>query len=159
MINKKLLFTTLVLLLIIVCLLAYKFMSPIIVEGVVDHKAVTGVKGDISYTILLNRPADSGLWILVKDKDYEDLFKGEKDAFISKSAENEMKKEYSVIKYIVSIRLYSKDPINSINDGETLAYFVSRDEFNKMEIGDKVKFEVSKSEKCTIKRLIQIEKR
>lgn len=158
MINKKLLFTIFVLLLIIACLLAYKFMSPVMVEGVVDHKAVMGVKGDTSYTILLNRPTDNGSWIIVKDKDYEKFFKGEKNAFISKSIEDEMRKKYFDIKYLVSIRLDSKDPINGIDKGEALTYFVSREIFNKMKIGDRVKFEVSRSEKCMIKRLIQIEK-
>jgi len=118
---------------------------------------VTGVKGDTSYTILLNWPTD-GSWIIVKDKEYEKFFMGEKNAFVSKSTENEIRKKYPDIKYIVSIKLDSKDLVNGIDKGEAITYFVSRDEFNKMKIGDKVKFEVLRSRKYMIKRLIQIEK-
>ena len=157
--NRRLYFGILALLalLIVPYLLVYKLpSSPIVIEGIVDHKVITGMNGDTSYTILLNRPADNGSWIIVKDKDYERFFKGEKNAFITKSIENEMKK-YSDIKYLVSIRLDSRDPINGVGKGGTLAYFVSRDEFNRVKIGDKVKFEVSR-EKCLIKRILQIEK-
>ena len=45
----------------------YWFFSPVIVEGVVDHRAVIGTKDTAIYSVLLN--TDSG--ILVKDKDYE----------------------------------------------------------------------------------------
>ncbi|MDN5295633.1 MAG: hypothetical protein PWP01_1143 [Methanosarcinales archaeon] len=155
---RKRLYLGILALLIIASLLIYNFSSPIVIEGIVDHKAVTGVKGDTSYTILLNRPAENGSWIIVKDKDYEMFFlKKEKNALISESVEDEMKKKYSDIKYLVSIRLDSRDPINGIGKGDTLAYFVSRDEFNRVRIGDKVKFEVSR-EKCTIRRILQIER-
>ncbi len=153
--DKKWLFIMLILYLLISCLPAYK--SSVIVEGFVDHKIVTGVKGDTSYTILLNWPTD-GSWIIVKDKEYEKFFMGEKNAFVSKSTENEIRKKYPDIKYIVSIKLDSKDLVNGIDKGEAITYFVSRDEFNKMKIGDKVKFEVLRSRKYMIKRLIQIEK-
>jgi len=66
-----------------------------------------------------------------------------------------MKSEYSDIKYLVSIRLDSRDPINGIDKGEALAYFVSKEDFNKMKIGDKVKYEVSRSTVDTIKRFLE----
>ena len=84
---------------------------------------------------------DNRSWILLKDKSYEEFFsKKDNNTFISKSLEDEMKSEYSDIKYLVSIRLDSRDPINGIDKGEALAYFVSKEDFNKMKIGDKVKY-------------------
>lgn len=50
----------------------------------------------------------------------------------------------------------SKDLVNGIDKGEAITYFVSRDEFNKMKIGDKVKFEVLRSRKYMIKRLFKL---
>lgn len=87
--DKKWLFIMLILYLLIACLPAYK--SSVIVEGFVNHKIVTGVKGNTSYTILLNWPTD-GSWIIVKDKEYEKFFMGE-NAFVSKSTENEIRKK------------------------------------------------------------------
>ena len=158
--NKKLYFWMQFPVLIIACLLVYMtVLSPVIVEGIVEHKAVTGVEGGVTYTILVNRPVENGSWILIKDKDYGMFFsKEEKNAFIDKNMEDEMKNEYSDIKYIVSIRLNSSDPVNNLEKGDTLAYFVSRDEFNRMKIGDRVKYEVSRFSKSTINRLVEIEK-
>ena len=131
----------------------YYVFSPVIVEGIVDHKAVTGMKGDTVYTILLNTP-----WgIMIDDKEYEKFF-SEKDrnAFINKSLEDKMKTDYSEINYFVSIRVSSKDPVNSLEKGETLAYFVSRDDFNKLTIDDKVKYEVARFQTATIRRLLVV---
>jgi len=151
--NKRLLSIVAVLLVAVVIGAAYYYVfSPVIVEGIVDHKAVTGIKVDTSYDVLLNAP-----WgIIIKDKDYARFF-SEKDrnAFINKSLEDEMKTEYSEINYLVSIRVSSKDPVNGLEKGATLAYFVSRDDFNKLRIGDKVKYEVARFQAATIKRLLQ----
>jgi len=128
-----------------------------IVEGVVDHKSVTGVKDDTSYTILLNRPSDEGPWILVEDKDYEEFFSEEdRHAVINKSLEDEMKTKYSSINYLVSVRLNSEDTVNNLKEGDTLAYFVNRDDFNKVKIEDEVKFEVSRSAIATIERFLEV---
>jgi len=39
--------------------------------------------------------------------------------------------------------------------GDTLAYFVSRDDFNKLRIRDKVKYEAARFQPATIKRLLE----
>jgi hypothetical protein len=118
-----------------------------IVEGVVDHKTVTGEIENTSYTILTNRPSsDDGLWIIVKDNDYEEFFRNQdRDAVINKSVEDEMNLKYDRINYLVSIRLTSQDTVNKLDIGDTLAYFVNGDDFNKVKIDDEVRFEVSKS--------------
>jgi len=128
----------------------YWFFSPVIVEGAVDHKAVTGTKDTTTYSILLN--TDSG--ILVKDEDYQDWFSEvDRNAFVNSSLEDRMKTEYFEIYYLVSIRVSTGDPVNSLEEGETLAYFVSRDDFNRAKIGDGVRFEVERFQTATIKGL------
>jgi len=132
----------------------YYVFSPVIAEGVVDHKAVTGEKDGTSYSILLNTPEG----IIIKDENYEQFF-SEKDrnAIINKTLEDKMKTEYSEINYLVSIRVTSKDPINNLEENETLAYFVSRDDFNALKAGDKVTYEVERFQTATIKRLLTIQ--
>lgn len=131
----------------------YWFFSPTVVEGVLDHKAVTGVKDGTSYTILLNADWE----ISVKDEDYEKFFsENDRNAFINKSIEDEMKVEYSEINYLVSIRVSSRDPVNKIEEGETLAYFATRDNFNDLWIGDKVRYKVARFKTATIKGLVEV---
>ena len=128
----------------------YWFFSPVIVEGAVDHKAVTGTKDTTIYSILLN--TDSG--IVVKDEDFEDWFSEvDENAFVNSSLEGRMRTEYSEAYYLVSIRVSTGDPVNSLEEGETLAYFVSRDDFNRVKIGDGVRFEVERFQTATIKGL------
>ena len=132
----------------------YYVFSPVIVEGVVDHKAVTGEKDGTSYSVLLNTPEG----IIVKDEDYA-LFFSEKDrnAFVNKTLEDSMKTEYLEINYLVSIRVSSRDPINDLEENQTLAYFASREDFNAMKIGDKVTYEVERFQTATIKHVLSIQ--
>jgi len=130
-----------------------------IVEGVVDHKTVTGEIESTSYTILTNKPSsDDGLWIIVKDNDYEEFFRNQdRDAVINKSVEDEMSLKYDLINYLVSIRMTSQNNVNKLDIGDTLAYFVNRDDFNKVKIDDEVRFEVSKSVFSAIERFLEAE--
>jgi hypothetical protein len=130
-----------------------------IVEGVVGHKAVTGVIESTSYTILTNWPgSDSRPWIRVKDSDFEEFFsKQDRDAVINKSVEDEMSLKYDPINYLVSIILTSQDTVNKLDIGDASMYFVSRDDFNKVKIDDEVRFEVSKSGFTTIERFLEAE--
>ena len=120
----------------------YLFFSPVIEVSTVDHKAVTGVKALKSYTILLYTPGG----IIVKDKNYEKFF-SDRDVIINKSFEDEMQTDYSEIKYLVSIRLLVKN--------QTLTYFVTRDDFNKLRTGMTVKFEIEGIQRDRIKRLLE----
>lgn len=132
----------------------YYVFSPVVVEGVVDHKGVTGEKDGTTYSILLNTPEG----IIVKDEDYAHFFsKKDTNAFINKTLEDEMKTEYSEINYLVSIRVTSKDPINNLEENQTLAYFVSREVFNALKMGDKVTYEVERFQTATVKRVLSIQ--
>ena len=78
---------------VIAGLLVYKLaLSPVIVEGVVGHKAVMGIKGNTHPTILVSTATTNlNSEVLVLDKDYEDFFPEKGDVFINKSLEDKMK--------------------------------------------------------------------
>lgn len=91
--HKKLFYVLLVVVLVIAGLLVYKLaLSPVIVEGVVGHKAVMGIKGNTHPTILVSTATTNlNSEVLVLDKDYEDFFPEKGDVFINKSLEDKMK--------------------------------------------------------------------
>ena len=107
------------------------------VEGVVSHKAITGVRGDSAFTILQNVFRQSGSSVVVKDKDYQGHFPAEtQHAVISESLENEIGQEYSQVTYIVNVR------VPFVADS-TLPYRVSREDFNLMRVGSTARFKSS----------------
>lgn len=107
------------------------------VEGVISHKAVTGVKGDSAYTILQNIFRESGSSVVVKDKDYQGHFPaGTQHAVISEALENEMRREYSQLTYMVNMR------VHFVADS-TLPYRVSREGFNLLRVGSAARFKSS----------------
>ena len=135
---------------LVAALLVYWFLfAPVVVEGTVIHKAVTGVRGSVSYTILVNRPAADGSWIIVKDRDYRGLFGRVGNVVVDDYLESMLKGKYSEVRYIVSIRVEGGDPVNGVREGETLAYQASREFFNMVGIGDRVRFPVSRFEAAT----------
>lgn len=118
----------------------YYAFKPLTVEGVVDHKAITGEKGNAVYTILV--VTDTG--IIVKNiGDHGRYFLN--STIVDESLENEIRSEYVDIKYVVSVR----------TEHETMAYFVSREDFHKVDVGDVVKYEVSRFKEPTI-RIIEV---
>lgn len=118
----------------VLCLLVLARSGRNTVEGTVDHKAVTGVKDNTSYTVLMNSGGDGEPWILLKDEDYEEYFStGDENAVVSESLESEMKKEYSVVNYFVNVKVAPEE------EG-TKPYRASREVFNNIEVGTKVKF-------------------
>ncbi len=134
----------------------YYVFSPVIVEGVVDHKGIAGEKDGTTYSILLNTPEG----ITVEDEDYEQFFsEKDRDAVINETLDYMMRTEYSEINYLVSIRVSSRDPINNLEENQTLAYFVSREDFNALKIGDKVTYEVERFQIATIKQVLYIQDR
>jgi hypothetical protein len=49
----------------------------------------------------------------------------------------------------------SNDPINNVRKGESFAYLVSREDFNKAKIGEMVRYRVSKFEDYTIEKILE----
>ena len=158
--NKKLVFGFLVVLVVVIAgLLVYKLaLSPVIVEGVVGHKAVRGIEGN-THPLILASTATTSLnsEVLVLDKDYDMFFPEKGDMFINKSLEDKMETKYDKIEYFVSVRVSSRDPINGVEKGECNIYSVDRSEFNKVQVWDEVKYEVSRwSEISTIEKFVDV---
>ena len=80
------------------------------VEGVVSHKAITGVREEVSHTVLTNRPSDEGLPIIhVEDKDLVSRFApDEEHAVIGDSLAFEIESRYDRMRYFLS------DPCGSL---------------------------------------------
>lgn len=134
----------------ILALAAYVFLfSPVTVSGRVDHKTIVGIKDNTAYTLMVIVPGG----FQFDDPSLEDLFL-DKDAnvTIDESLEWEILScGYSEIRYLASMRLATKDPVNDIEPGETLAYFVKRDDFNELKFVLGYSFEVEKFKSATIK--------
>jgi hypothetical protein len=100
--------------------------------GIVDNKAVTGVKDNMGYTILMNAFSDGEAWIALDDQDYEEYFSGHGNAAVSEALEAEMKEEYSAINYFVNLEI-------APGEWGTQPYRATREIFNSMEVGTKVR--------------------
>jgi len=117
--------------------------SPTVEAGTVEYKLITGTNDNKLHIVLLNTDRE----IINIDKKYEKFITGEnRNLVIDKSLEDEIKARYSDIKYRVSIRKSKK--------GEIATYLVSRDIFNKLNVGATVNFEIEGSQRDAIKRLI-----
>jgi len=125
----------------------YYAFKPIKAEGVVAAKSITGEQDGVVHTII--RFNEMGVNTNIND--WESLFSN--TTKISEEVESELKtriqasisgiRVYVDIKYLVSIR----------TEDTTMAYFVSRDDFNKVDPGDNVKFKILRKREPTIKIL------
>lgn len=125
--------------------------STITVSGVVDHKTIVGMRDDCQYTLLVIVPwgfqvKDSALQSLFSDKD-ANLTIDESLEWVIRSC------GYAEIRYLASVRLSTGDSVNDIEPGETLAYFVKRDDFNKLGFIDDHTIRVEKFEIATIRNV------
>ena len=146
--------------LIVISALVYELaFTPVIVEGVVEWKGITGVKDNTHSTIITNRPSDGKYRILVRDKNYEGFFRDIGNAEVNKSLEDKLKADYSNLNYYVEITVDSRDPVNNLEKGCAYGYSVSREDFNRVQVWDKVKYEVSRwSELPRIKKFLEVDR-
>lgn len=121
------------------------FLSPVIGVGFVLQKEVVGIKGDERVIIL-----QSDIEGIVTENDSFRLLipEGSKNLQISEPIETEIKKTYPEIEYIVHMRLCTEDSVRE--------YRVNREDFNLLNTGIVAKFEVYRSERTEIKRIIEI---
>ena len=129
---------------ILTMFLGYYF-RPVVGEGVVAAKSITGEQEGAVHTII--RFYETGVNTNIND--WESLFPN--TTKISEEVESELKtriqasisgiRVYVDIKYLVSIR----------TEDMTMAYFVSREDFNKVDPGDNVKFKILRKRDPTIK--------
>ncbi|MFA0823624.1 MAG: hypothetical protein ACC612_12160 [Methanomethylovorans sp.] len=135
-----------VVIILIVCtlVLAIYILTPVEIEGIVDHKLIIGCNENTCEEIL-NRPHPDAPWISVDNKDFEKFFSPtDKNVFVNDSIKEFLERKYTSINYCVAVQVNSEDPLNDVPKGETFTYFVSIENFNKVKIGNKVKCKVSR---------------
>lgn len=137
--------TIALLLVFVVYLLAF---STVTVEGVVDHKAITGIANQTQYTLVMITPWE----IQILGASVSDLFQGKGlNLTVNEEFEQELlNRGYSEIGYQASIRVSSKDPVNHLEPGDTMGYLVKRSDFNVLPMGASVEFEVEKGKSLWI---------
>ncbi len=108
-------------------------------DGVVDHKAITGTRDSISYTIVTITETE----VIVKDEEFNEDFKV--STTINETLAHRLDSWYDEINYIISVR----------TGDETVAYFVSREDFNKVDNGGRIRYTILRFKSTTI-RIIKI---
>ncbi|MGB2728648.1 MAG: hypothetical protein WBD09_09265 [Halobacteriota archaeon] len=146
--------------LIVISALVYELaFTPVIVEGVVEWKGITGVKDNTHTEIMRNRPSEGEYRILVRDKNYKGFFRDIGNAEVNESLEDKLKVDYSNLNYYVEITVDSRDPVNELEKGCAYGYSVSREDFNRVQVWDKVRYEVSRwSELPRVKKFLEVDR-
>ena len=120
---------------VLISAVSYLAFRPTKAEGVVDHKTITGTRDSISYTIIII--TDTG--VIVKDEEFNEDFMGSNT--INETLAHRLDSWYDEIHYLISVR----------TGDETVAYFVSREDFNKVDIGGRIRFIVLRFKTTTIR--------
>jgi len=113
----------------------YYALKPVKAEGVVAAKSITGTRENAVYTII--RFHEIG--VNPKIDDWESLFPN--TTKVSEHAESQLKTMYTDLRYVINIRRKPK----------TMGYYASKDDFNKVDPGDAVKFKILRKGDPTIK--------
>ena len=106
----------------------YYAFKPITAQGIVAAKAINGERNNVAYTII--RFHELGVNPIIDD--WKSLFPN--TTKISEEAESQLKTRYTDLRYVINIRTEIK----------TMGYFASKDDFNKVDPGDTVKFKILK---------------
>jgi hypothetical protein len=113
----------------------YMALRPTSADGVVDFKAITGTRDSTSHTIATI--TDTG--INVKDPEFtEDL---KTSTTVDDALAHRLDSMYDEIKYIVSVRTAEG----------TMAYFVTREDYNRVGVGAHIRFEILRFKTTTIR--------
>ena len=115
--------------------LGYYYFRPVVEEGVVAAKSITGERNNVAYTIIRFHE----LGFNPKIDDWKSLFPN--TTKISEEAESQLKTRYTDLRYVINVRTKSK----------TMGYYASKDDFNKVDPGDAVKFKILRKRDPTIK--------
>jgi len=113
----------------------YYALKPIKAEGVIAAKSITGTKENAVYTII--RFHETG--VNPKIDDWESLFPN--TTKVSEYTESQLKTMYTDLRYVINIRRKPK----------TMGYYASKDDFNKVDPGDTVKFKILRKRDPSIK--------
>jgi hypothetical protein len=105
------------------------------IDGIVDHKVMSGIKDSTQYEIVFSSPDDDGTPVnFVTDDDLQDCFLLHGELVVTEDIENQMRAVYSDFVYQVSV---TKSP------DDTFGYLTTREIFNKMSLGATVRCQVS----------------
>ena len=113
----------------------YYALKPVKAEGVIAAKSITGTKENAVYTII--RFHETG--VNPKIDDWESLFPN--TTKVSEYTESQLKTMYTDLRYVINIRRKPK----------TMGYYASKDDFNKVDPGDTVKFKILRKRDPSIK--------
>lgn len=113
----------------------YLALRPRIMEGTVNYKAISGTRDSTSYTIM--RTTDAGT--VVKDPEFEGDF--EASAAVDDALAYKLESLYDEVRYVVSVR----------TDGGAMAYFVTREDYNSVNVEAQIRFAISRFETTTIR--------
>ena len=162
--------------------LGYYYFRPIVKEGVVAAKSITGESNNVAYTIirfhelgvnpniddweslfpiiykilllnLSNPSVESPIQVELEFDDYDKAieflgkcnasdikFEKIRSTKLSDYVENQLKTRYTDLRYVINVRTK-----------KTMDYYASKDDFNKVEPGDAVKFKILRKRDPTIK--------
>jgi len=122
---------------VLISAVGYLALRPTRAEGVVDHKTITGTRDSISYTIVTITDTE----VIVKDEEFNEDFKV--STTINETLAHRLDSWYDEINYIISVR----------TGDETVPYFVSREDFNKGDIGGRIRYTILRFKTTTIRRI------
>ena len=129
------------------------YVTPVEVEGVVEHKVINGYYGNTCESIF-NAPYPDEPWILVDNKYFEQFFSPEdRNVYVNDSMKELLERKYVSVDYYVAIRASSEESVNDVPEGGTCTHFTSLDDFNKVIIGDEVKYKVPRYRFARIDRI------
>jgi len=124
--------------------------NPVLINGTVVAKFVTGTKDGTSYSIITITPYGGAT---ANDPAFSDVVMNEGMGLTVNSTleQRMMNAGYTQIRYVISIHVTSgKDTINGIGPGEALGYFTGRTEFNSLRIWDVANFQVDRLSASTV---------
>jgi hypothetical protein len=104
----------------------YVALRPISLEGVVDHKTITGAREGTSYSIVVFTSAGNHF----DDKEVRGLF--DETNLVNDTVAYQLEARYDEVFYIVSVR----------SGEETMGFFTSRQDFNEVVPGSSIRFKV-----------------
>jgi hypothetical protein len=120
---------------VLIAALGYLALRPTSAEGVIDHKAITGTKDSTSHTIATI--TDTG--INVEDPEFGEELKD--STTVDDALAHRLDSMYDEINYLVSVRT---------SEG-TMAYFVTREDYNRADVDDTIRFEILRFKTTTIR--------
>lgn len=104
----------------------YLSLRPVSLEGVVDHKTITGTREGTSYNIVVFTSAGNHF----DDKEVRDFF--DESNLVNDSVAYQLESRYDEVFYVVSVR----------SGEETMGFIASREDFNEVVPGSSIRFKI-----------------